>query len=67
MIKPHGSETLNPLYVADDAKRAALEAEAAEALEYLREQRKLLTNAEKSVWIDFARAVFTAKEFIYVK
>ncbi len=29
MIKPHGSETLNPLYVADDAKRAALEAEAA--------------------------------------
>jgi len=29
MIKPHGSDTLNPLYVADDAKRAALEAEAA--------------------------------------
>jgi sulfate adenylyltransferase len=29
MIKPHGSETLNPLYVADNAKRAALEAEAA--------------------------------------
>ena len=29
MIKPHGSETLNPMYVADDAKRAALEAEAA--------------------------------------
>ena len=29
MIKPHGSETLNPLYVADYAKRAALEAEAA--------------------------------------
>jgi sulfate adenylyltransferase len=28
MIKPHGSETLNPLYVADDAKRAALTAEA---------------------------------------
>jgi len=28
MIKPHGSETLNPLYVADDAKRAALEVEA---------------------------------------
>jgi sulfate adenylyltransferase len=28
MIKPHGSDTLNPLYVADDAKRAALEAEA---------------------------------------
>ncbi len=24
MIKPHGSDTLNPLYVADDAKRAAL-------------------------------------------
>jgi len=22
MIKPHGSETLNPLYVEDDAKRA---------------------------------------------
>ena len=22
MIKPHGSDTLNPLYVADDAKRA---------------------------------------------
>ncbi len=29
MIKPHGSETLNPLFVADDAKRAELEAEAA--------------------------------------
>ena len=29
MIKPHGSDTLNPLYVADHAKRAALEAEAA--------------------------------------
>ena len=29
MIKPHGSETLNPLYVADDAKRAALLQEAA--------------------------------------
>ncbi len=28
MIKPHGSDTLNPLYVADDAKRAALETEA---------------------------------------
>ncbi len=28
MIKPHGSETLNPLYVADDAKRAQLENEA---------------------------------------
>jgi sulfate adenylyltransferase len=28
MIKPHGSEQLNPLYVADDAKRAALLAEA---------------------------------------
>jgi len=28
MIKPHGSDTLNPLYVADDAKRAALEKEA---------------------------------------
>ena len=28
MIKPHGSETLNPLYVADDAQRAALLAEA---------------------------------------
>ena len=24
MIKPHGSDTLNPLYVRDDAKRAAL-------------------------------------------
>ena len=29
MIKPHGSETLNPLYVRDDAKRAELEKEAA--------------------------------------
>ncbi len=29
MIKPHGSDTLNPLYVADDAKRAALTQEAA--------------------------------------
>ena len=29
MIKPHGSDTLNPLYVADDAKRAALTEEAA--------------------------------------
>jgi sulfate adenylyltransferase len=28
MIKPHGSDTLNPLYVADDAKRAELEKEA---------------------------------------
>ncbi len=29
MIKPHGSETLNLLYVEDDAKRAELEKEAA--------------------------------------
>ncbi|MHC4599085.1 MAG: sulfate adenylyltransferase [Planctomycetota bacterium] len=28
MVKPHGSDTLNPLYVADDAKRAALQKEA---------------------------------------
>lgn len=28
MIKPHGSDTLNPLYVADDAERAALTEEA---------------------------------------
>ena len=28
MIKPHGSDTLNPLYVADDAQRSALEKEA---------------------------------------
>jgi len=28
MIKPHGSDTLNPLFVADPAKRAELEAEA---------------------------------------
>jgi sulfate adenylyltransferase len=28
MIKPHGSDTLNPLYVADPARRAELEAEA---------------------------------------
>ena len=28
MIKPHGSETLNPLYVMDDAKRDALAKEA---------------------------------------
>ncbi len=28
MIKPHGSNTLNPLYVADDAKRAELLTEA---------------------------------------
>lgn len=28
MIKPHGSETLNPLYVADEAKRAELLKEA---------------------------------------
>ena len=28
MIKPHGSETLNPLYVQDDAKRSALQKEA---------------------------------------
>jgi sulfate adenylyltransferase len=28
MIKPHGSDTLNPLYVEDDAKRAALIKEA---------------------------------------
>ncbi len=29
MIKPHGSDKLNPLYVADDKTRAALTAEAA--------------------------------------
>ena len=28
MIKPHGSDTLNPLYVSDDAKREALQKEA---------------------------------------
>lgn len=28
MIKPHGSDSLNPLYVSDDAQRAALEEEA---------------------------------------
>lgn len=28
LIKPHGSDTLNPLYVADDAERAALLKEA---------------------------------------
>ena len=28
MIKPHGSDTLNPLYVADAAKRAQLLKEA---------------------------------------
>ncbi|MCK5922551.1 MAG: hypothetical protein KAG66_16540, partial [Methylococcales bacterium] len=28
MIKPHGSDSLNPLYVADDAARAALATEA---------------------------------------
>ena len=28
MIKPHGSDALNPLYVQDDAKRAALKKEA---------------------------------------
>jgi sulfate adenylyltransferase len=28
LIKPHGSDQLNPLYVADDAKRAALQKEA---------------------------------------
>jgi sulfate adenylyltransferase len=28
MIKPHGSDVLNPLYVADEAKRAALLDEA---------------------------------------
>ena len=28
MIKPHGSETLNPLYVQDDAEREALKKEA---------------------------------------
>jgi len=28
MIKPHGSESLNPLFVADEAKRAELEKEA---------------------------------------
>ena len=29
LVKPHGSDTLNPLYVADDGKRAELEKEAA--------------------------------------
>ncbi len=28
LIKPHGSDTLNPLYVSDDAKRAELQKEA---------------------------------------
>jgi sulfate adenylyltransferase len=28
LIKPHGSDSLNPLYVADDAKRAQLQKEA---------------------------------------
>ncbi|MBM3133642.1 MAG: sulfate adenylyltransferase, partial [Chloroflexi bacterium] len=28
LIKPHGSDTLNPLYVADAAKRAQLTKEA---------------------------------------
>ena len=28
LIKPHGSETLNPLYVLDDAQRASLVKEA---------------------------------------
>ena len=28
MIKPHGSDTLKPLYVADNAKRAELQKEA---------------------------------------
>jgi len=28
MIKPHGSDTLNPLFVTDDAARAALIEEA---------------------------------------
>ncbi len=28
LIKPHGSDSLNPLYVADDAKRAELQKEA---------------------------------------
>ena len=28
LIKPHGSETLNPLYVMDDAQRASLVKEA---------------------------------------
>jgi sulfate adenylyltransferase len=28
LVKPHGSDTLNPLFVADAAKRAALQAEA---------------------------------------
>ena len=28
LIKPHGSDSLNPLYVADDAERAALQKEA---------------------------------------
>ena len=29
MIKPHGADTLQPLYVADDARRAELQSEAA--------------------------------------
>ena len=28
LIKPHGSDVLNPLYVSDDAQREALIAEA---------------------------------------
>ena len=30
MIKPHGAETLQPLYVSDDAQRAELTREAAQ-------------------------------------
>ena len=30
LIAPHGSETLTPLYVEDDAARAALASEAAD-------------------------------------
>lgn len=44
LIKPHGSETLNPLYVADDAKRAELAVEA-EGLSQLRVCSQAAANA----------------------
>lgn len=53
MIKPHGAETLTPLYVADDAKRANLTKEA-EALPSI-----LLTSGAAASAVMLASGYFT--------
>ena len=63
MIKPHGSEELNPLFVADDAKRAELAA----CDERIRERREAIAGGgapgegagldELVAWRDLVRSV----------